>query len=141
MPDKRVTAQQRQYVGERAGGCCEYCLSQVQFAPQSFSVEHILPRSLGGATQHDNLALACPGCNGHKYNKTHAIDPASNEVVPLFHPRQQLWREHFGWNEDYTTIIGLTPTGRVTVAALQMNRPALKNLRAILYVAGKHPPE
>jgi 5-methylcytosine-specific restriction endonuclease McrA len=115
MPDKRVTAQQRQYVGERAGGCCEYCLSQVHFAPQSFSVEHIQPRSLGGATQYDNLALACPGCNGHKYNKTHAIDPASNEVVPLFHPRQQLRCEHFGWNEDYTTIIGLTPTGRATV--------------------------
>jgi hypothetical protein len=24
--------------------------------------------------------------------------------------------------------------------ALQMNRPALQNLRAILYAAGKHPP-
>lgn len=140
MPDTRVTAQQRQYVGERARGCCEYCLSQAEFSPQSFSVEHIHPRSLGGETQADNLALACPGCNGHKYNKTHAIDPASNETVLLFHPRRQKWNEHFGWNGDYTVVIGLTPTGRATVAALHLNRPALQNLRALLYVAGKHPP-
>lgn len=141
MPDQRVTTQQRQYVGERARGCCEYCLSQAQFSPQSFSVEHIQPRSQGGATASDNLALSCPGCNGHKYNKTHAIDPTSNVTAPLFHPRQQLWHEHFGWDENYTTIIGLTPTGRATIEALRLNRPALQNLRLVLYAAGKHPPE
>lgn len=141
MPDQRVTAQQRQLVGERARGCCEYCLSQLQFSPQSFSVEHIHPRSAGGATHLDNLALACAGCNGHKYSKTHAFDAATNEHAPLFHPRQQQWHEHFAWNEDYTVVIGLTPTGRTTVEALRLNRPALQNLRALLYAAGKHPPD
>ncbi|TXH68242.1 MAG: HNH endonuclease [Thiothrix sp.] len=139
MPDQRVTNQLRQQVGERAKGCCEYCLSQVRFSPQAFSVEHIHPRSLGGVTHLDNLALSCAGCNGHKYNKTQAPDPINNEMVSLFHPRQQIWTEHFSWNEHYTLIIGLTPTGRATVEALQLNRSALQNLRAVLYLVGQHP--
>jgi 5-methylcytosine-specific restriction endonuclease McrA len=104
-------------------------------------VEHIYPRSAGGETQLDNLALACAGCNGHKYNKTQAFDPITNELVALFHPRQQQWAEHFTWNKDCTVIIGLTPTGRATVEVLRLNRPALQNLREVLYPVGKHPPE
>lgn len=133
MPDQRVTQQIRQLVGDRAKGCCEYCLSQTQFSPQSFSVEHIHPRSLGGKTELDNLALACAGCNGHKYNKTQALDPTTNTMADLYHPRKHNWAEHFAWNEEYTIILGLTPVGRATVAALQLNRSALQNLRAILF--------
>ena len=141
MPDQRVTTRLRQLVGERAKDCCEYCLSQAMFSPQAFSVEHIYPRSAGGATHLDNLALSCAGCNGHKYNKTAAIDPVTNDSVPLFHPRQQIWSDHFTWNDEYTLIIGLTPTGRATVEALRLNRQAVQNLRLILYAAGKHPPD
>ncbi|MDF5717692.1 MAG: HNH endonuclease signature motif containing protein [Rhizonema sp. NSF051] len=43
----------------RAKGCCEYCYSQVKFATQSFSVEHIVPRYKGGETSLENLALSC----------------------------------------------------------------------------------
>lgn len=141
MPDQRITNQIRQQVGERANGCCEYCRSQVQFSPQAFSVEHIYPRSASGATRLDNLALSCAGCNGHKYTKTQAIDPVTNELVALFHPRQQQWAEHFAWDKEYTVMIGLTPTGRATIDALHLNRPALQNLREVLYTVGKHPPE
>lgn len=41
----------------------------------------------------------------------------------------------------YTLIIGLTPTGRATVEALQLNHSALQNLRTVLYLVGQHPPE
>ena len=140
MPEQRITNKLRQLVAERAKGRCEYCLSQAQFSPQPFSIEHIHPRSLGGSTELANLALACAGCNGHKYNKTFAFDPMTNEVMALFHPRLQKWSEHFTWNEEYTDIIGITPIGRATVEALQLNRSALQNLRAILYSVGKHPP-
>jgi len=63
MSEGRITAQQRRAVVERARGCCEYCRSQARFAMQPFSVEHIVPRSRGGKTTLDNLALACQGCN------------------------------------------------------------------------------
>jgi 5-methylcytosine-specific restriction endonuclease McrA len=69
MPESRVTAQQKKAVAERAKGCCEYCRSQASFAIQPFAVEHIIPKSQGGETKLDNLALACQGCNNHKYNK------------------------------------------------------------------------
>lgn len=140
MPESRVTAQQKKAVAERANRCCEYCRSQVRFAIQPFSIEHIIPRSAGGETALDNLALSCQGCNNHKYNKTEGRDPVSGDTVPLYHPRKQRWSNHFAWNDDFTLIIGLTPTGRSTVETLQLNREGVVNLRRVLYAMGEHPP-
>ena len=66
----KITTLLKKTIVERAKGCCEYCQSQAKFATQAFSVEHIKPQSKGGKTTQDNLALACQGCNNHKYNKT-----------------------------------------------------------------------
>lgn len=65
MSESRVTAQQKKAVAERANRCCEYCKSQVRFAIQPFSIEHIIPKSQGGETILDNLALACQGDKAH----------------------------------------------------------------------------
>jgi len=140
MPEKQITSQLKNDVVERAKGCCEYCRSQARFAMQSFSVEHIVPRSRDGKTEIENLALACQGCNNHKYTKTEGRDPVNGDLVPLYHPRAQRWRDHFAWNEDCTLIIGLTPVGRATVEALYLNREGLINLRRVLYTMGMHPP-
>ena len=140
MPEKRVTARQKRAVFEHAHDCCEYCLSQAQFAVESFFVEHIVPAIRGGKIELDNLALSCQGCNNHRYTKIEGRDPATGELTPLYHPRRQPWQEHFAWNDDYTLIIGLTATGRATVAALQLNRENLIRLRWVLYAMGQHPP-
>ena len=136
---ERVPASLRQLVAERAHRRCEYCLSPESHATQSFTIEHIRPRSRGGATVASNLAFACPGCNAHKYNKIESPDPVDGAITALFNPRLQQWRDHFKWNEDYTEILGLTPTGRATVRALRMNRSGLINIRGALFVVGKHP--
>jgi hypothetical protein len=135
-----VTRAQRQVIRERARGRCEYCQSPIGFSTEPFTAEHIHPRSRGGPTTLDNLALACTGCNGHKGVKIQAPDPESDAMVPLFHPRQQRWIEHFRWSENTTRIIGLTPTGRATIDALQLNRAGLVNLRRIMLLADEHPP-
>jgi len=140
MPEKRVTAQQRRAVMCRARDCCEYCRSQTRFATQSFAIKHIIPRSRGGETHLDNLALSCEGCNGHKHTKVIGQDVATNEEAPLYHPRQQNWGDHFCWNDNYTLIVGLTPTGRATIEALHLNRTSLVNLRRVLYAVSEHPP-
>lgn len=140
MSERESLAALRQRVADRARGCCEYCRSQSRFAVQQFSVEHIEPRSRGGTTAADNLALSCQGCNNHKYNKTTGTDPVSGDEVPLFHPRKHKWRDHFAWSKDGTEILGLTPTGRATVATLRLNREGLMNLRRILFGVGEHPP-
>src|SRR5438874_12160201 len=111
MAEKRVSAKLRQRVEERARGCCEYCPSQKRFATHSLSVEHIIPRVRGGETALANLAYCCQGCNSYKYDKTEGIDPLNGLSVPLFHPRQQRWSDHFVWTSQFTIIQGLTPTG------------------------------
>lgn len=140
MPDISFSSEQRQTVIDRAHGCCEYCWSQANYATQSFSVEHIVPRSKGGATTLDNLALSCQGCNNHKYTKTESADPANQVIVPLYNPRKDQWQSHFVWSDDYTLLLGITPIGRATVDALQINRSGVVNLRRILYQVGEHPP-
>ncbi len=140
MPKRRISADLREQVSVRAGGCCEYCRSQARYATQSFSVEHILPRVQGGATTLDNLALACQGCNNHKYNNVVAPDLVSGQVVPLSHPRRDRWDTHFAGSDDFTLIIGLTPIGRATVETLHLNRDGVVNLRRLLYTIGQHPP-
>ncbi|MBI3757151.1 MAG: HNH endonuclease [Deltaproteobacteria bacterium] len=141
MSNQYVSAELRRHIAERANQCCEYCRTQAQYSADSFTADHITPRSLGGLTAIDNLALSCHGCNQHKATRTSASDPVTDLTVALFHPRQQRWEEHFAWNDDFTFMIGLTPIGRATIAALQLNRPGLVNLRRALYAIGEHPPE
>jgi hypothetical protein len=81
-----------------------------------------LARSREGEDEIENLAFACLGCNGAKYNKIEAYDPATGAHVPLFHPRRQNWSDHFLWSDDELTMLGLTEIGRATIAALDLNR-------------------
>ena len=106
MRKSQVSQTLRRRVVERAQGCCEYCLSQEQFSTQAFSIDHIIPVEKGGDTTFENLALSCQGCNNHKYTKIAGYDPVTHQIVPLYHPRQQIWNEHFAWNDDCTVIIG-----------------------------------
>jgi hypothetical protein len=136
---KSVTPAQRDAIFTRANWRCEYCRIPYDFVPDPFEVEHIIPKAKGGKSRLNNLAMACPACNGHKYIKTEWPDPLSGKTVRLFHPRKQNWEDHFAWSEDLLTIIGLTPTGRATIEALQMNQPKMRNLRWLLTLAQLHP--
>jgi 5-methylcytosine-specific restriction endonuclease McrA len=89
-----VAEQLRAAVVARAGGRCEYCLFPEQWNLGEFEVDHIVPRSQGGPTALENLALACPLCNSHKWAHQQGTDPGTGDSVPLFHPRTQAWRKH-----------------------------------------------
>jgi hypothetical protein len=140
MSEPQITAKLKAEVAQRANGCCEYCRSQAQFSPDPFSIEHIMPRSQGGTENSNNLALACQGCNNRKYTHIKVRDPINGELVPLYHPRNQLWEAHFVWNEDFAIVVGLTPTGRATIERLQLNREGVVNLRRVLRAINQHPP-
>lgn len=131
----------RRKVRKRAKGCCEYCYSQEAFSSSPFSVEHIIPISKNGLDELETLAFACQGCNSRKYNKTHHADPLTHLEVNLYHPRKEAWHDHFTWNQDTLKLLGITPTGRATIACLDLNRVEVVNLRALLVVFGEHPPE
>ncbi len=125
----------------RANGLCEYCKSPADISSQPFVIEHIIPKSKGGKTELNNLALSCQGCNNYKYNKVFGFDEISGERVELFNPRNSKWSESFNWSEDVIEVLGITGSGRVTVDVLRLNRKELQNLRKLLASVGKHPPE
>jgi hypothetical protein len=70
-----------------------------------------------------------------------ALDPTTQQTVPLFHPHRQVWEEHFTWSDDGTELVGLTPVGRATIATLKMNRPQLIRVRRMWVKVGEHPPK
>lgn len=140
MSKRKTSRRLYRLIRERARFCCEYCISQEAYSPDPFSTEHIFPEILGGGSTEDNLALACQGCNNLKYIKTTAIDPITSQEATLFHPRRDVWHEHFAWSQNLAVLIGLTPTGRATIVELRLNRENVVNLRTVLLLAGKHPP-
>jgi 5-methylcytosine-specific restriction endonuclease McrA len=118
----------RAAVRERATQRCEYCQRRQEDSPLiPFHVEHIVPRKHGGSDDLDILALACAECNLHKGSNLTGIDPQSNQITPLFHPRRESWQQHFAW--DRLRIVGLTAVGRATVRVLEFNAPTRLRVR------------
>ncbi len=127
-------------IESRAGGRCEYCASPADHTPDDFAAEHTVPVVLDGISDLGNLAWSCQGCNSRKFTATQAVDPQTRDLALLYHPRRDQWSEHFQWSADARLLIGLTPTGRATIARLDLNRYNVVNLRAVLVPARKHPP-
>ena len=124
-------------VETRARQRCEYCRMHQSLQGASFHVEHIIPTSLGGTDELDNLAWACPGCNLKKSNRMSALDPETETEVRLFHPRLDHWEEHFAW-QDYT-LIGLTPIGRALITAFDLNHERRLRIRQAEEIFGFFP--
>ena len=104
----------------RDAGQCRYCHLLQSGQGATFHLDHIHPKSRGGKTSLDNLALQCTNCSLHKSNRISAIDPSTGNEYPLFHPLVNDWNEHFTLHPD-GACTGLTPIGRATVTLLQMN--------------------
>jgi hypothetical protein len=59
-----------------------------------------------------------------------SVDPATGELVRLFHPRRDQWNQHFA--RKGAEIVGLTPVGRATTKLLNMNAARRVQLRLTL---------
>ena len=127
-------------VRARANYLCEYCHANERWQYVRFTVDHVIPVSLGGKDNLDNLTLACFHCNRHKTNRLTAIEPESQTEVALFNPRQDSWQKHFIWSIDGLSIMGISPTGKATVLALRLNRERVIPIRAADREIGRHPP-
>lgn len=119
---------------------CGYCQTSQLISGAQMHVEHIIPLVHGGTSDESNLWLACAWCNSHKGTKTHAVDPLTGVEAPLFNPRTQAWSDHLRWSDGGREIVGQTPTGRATVAALRLNNEFLVASRRQWILAGWHPP-
>ncbi|MGH9945504.1 MAG: HNH endonuclease [Pyrinomonadaceae bacterium] len=136
-----IPAPLRRRVREAALNRCGYCLSPQTYVMSRLEVEHIIPRARGGSDDESNLWLSCGLCNRYKGTQIAGTDPEGGvTAAPLFNPRLDTWHEHFRWSPDGTQIIGVTPVGRATVAALQLNNELAVEVRRNWVLAGWHPP-
>ena len=130
-----MDAATREFVRQRAGSRCEYCLLRQEHSELTHHIEHIIARQHGGSDEPDNLALACHRCNLRKGPNLTGVDPVNDEVVPLFHPRRDRWEQHFAIRD--VRIEASTPIGRATVRLLAMNDTRRVELRAELLSRGE----
>ena len=137
----RVSPALRRRVQRRAQRLCEYCRSSPELTGHDFTVDHILPESLGGASGFENLCWCCFWCNAYKQARTRWVDKRTGQRVRLYNPRLDAWHDHFRWNSDSSHILGRTAIGRATVLALWLNRPTLVKARRMWARFGLHPPD
>lgn len=59
----------RRNIFARDGHICQYCGGA--FASSELNLDHVLPRSRGGATTWENIVCSCIACNTRKGDRTH----------------------------------------------------------------------
>jgi 5-methylcytosine-specific restriction endonuclease McrA len=95
VPYKRIMLS-RKNVLRRDGFRCQYCGSR-----DSLTVDHVLPKSRGGADTWENLVAACTPCNNRKGSRT--PDEARMELRRQpFRPSQVMFIRDFIGNVDDT---------------------------------------
>lgn len=123
-----MDAATRTIVRERAGRRCEYCrLPEAATPLVPFHVEHVIAKQHTNDDSLGNMALACDRCNAFKGLNLSSVDSVTNVIVQLFHPRLDVWDEHF--EIDDGLVVGLTAKGRATTRLLCMNAPRRIQLR------------
>lgn len=127
----------RKLVVRRAKNRCEYCQLSQKGQEATFHVDHIVPIASGGPTINENLALACVSCSLRKGAKEFATVGDAKTPIRLFHPREDVWHEHFKWEE--VRIIGTSARGKVTVDLLNFNRRLMLAIREEERLLGRHP--
>lgn len=141
MPREYISADIDRRAREAARQRCGYCLSPQRLVMARLEIEHIIPVSRSGPGEESNLWLSCPLCNRAKAGRIVAADSETGAEEVLFNPRLQRWADHFRWTADGLRIVGMTPTGRATVAALHLDDdPDAIIVRSYWVLAGWHPP-
>ena len=70
----------------------------------------------------------------HRCDLTTPCDE-TGDIVPLFHPRQQVWDDHFRISD--AKIEGRTEVGNATARLLKMNEGDQIEIRAALFLRGE----
>lgn len=129
-----LSLETRDFVRRRAADACEYCRLPADASVLPHQIDHIIGRQHHGPDDVQNLCLACIRCNLKKGPNIASIDPQTDLVTALFHPRTQVWWHHFQLIE--ARVRGLTAEGRATVALLDMNGEERIRLRQVLLRRG-----
>lgn len=82
---------------------CQYCGQHYSY----LTIDHIVPRRLGGQHTWDNLVAACPTCNHHKGGRT--LEQVQMRLLrqPTEPPAsaEYLFARHLGENEEWLPFV------------------------------------
>lgn len=126
----------RRLIYARAEGRCEYCRIDERYTGKIHEVDHIYAEKHGGDTHENNLCLCCLTCNRYKGSDLCSLDPLTGEISRLFHPRHDVWDEHFAQLDG--KIDGKTPQGRVLAKILPLNESDRLTERRALIRIGRY---
>ena len=90
VPPRRVKFSRRN-IFERDRYTCQYCNRAP--ARSELSIDHVIPRSRGGATTWSNVVLACTECNARKRDRA----PRDAGMRLQRQPREPAWRPGAGF--------------------------------------------
>lgn len=82
---------------------CQYCGKQTS----ELTIDHVIPRRLGGKTRWDNVVSACPHCNHLKGGMT----PEQSRMYPFKKPKLPpntaiyLFGKHLNQNEEWEDFL------------------------------------
>jgi hypothetical protein len=120
----------RRFVQARAAGKCEYCHFPEAVAFLPFQLDHIIAEKHGGPTEEGNLAWACYYCNSFKGPNLAGWIAETGQIVRLFHPRTDVWSEHFLW--EGPILRPRTLIGQATIQVLSINHPDASAVRGMI---------
>lgn len=81
---------------------CQYCGEVFDY--DHLTIDHVLPRSLGGKTSWENCVTSCKSCNHRKGSSTR-IKPKVKPFRPDYHALVNKWKKmpftvrHPSWNQ------------------------------------------
>jgi 5-methylcytosine-specific restriction endonuclease McrA len=114
VPNKTVKFNRRNLFA-RDRNHCQYCGKK--FSTSELSLDHVIPRRLGGDATWDNIVCACLKCNVKKGGQTPAqahmkliqkpVKPKNNPVIHIHldHERYRSWKQfldHAYWSVELT---------------------------------------
>ena len=133
-----LTEEQRDFVRRRAENCCEYCRLPQSGGTIPFHIDHIRPLKHHGTDALDNLCTPVFSATHTRVLISVAMTRKPTNLPPLYHPRQQVWNDHFK-HETNSMIQGVTSIGRTTVDVLNINEESRIQWRHFLRTLGEYP--
>ena len=115
---KKIPANLRRIVSERAGYCCEYCHLQEEYFFDTFQIDHILSIKHGGKSELKNLAYSCPECNRYKGSDLGTFISGIDQLTRIFNPQIDIWDNHFEVSEG--EFYPKTDIGKSTIIVLRL---------------------
>lgn len=81
---------------------CQYCFKKL--SPSEVTIDHIIPKSLGGKNSFTNCVIACRACNNKKGDRTleqSGMVLLRKPMHPSFNPAHAIYEPNDCWHTDW----------------------------------------